>query len=124
MSIDELWTTFTKIQPNFVASYVAYHYYRAHGWVPRTDIKLGVDWVIYELGPEYSHASFGVLVAAVDAETLDELELNGTEMRPLKDEQMRRLTWQRSAHTHRVMRGVAKVRSTIRVSHFHLLCRL
>lgn len=43
-------------------SYVGYHHYRSLGWVVRSGIKFGVDYLLYNRGPAFSHAEFSVLV--------------------------------------------------------------
>ncbi|ETE56862.1 tRNA-splicing endonuclease subunit Sen2, partial [Ophiophagus hannah] len=51
LSILKLWELFSKAQPNFKATYMAYHYFRSKGWVPKVGLKYGTDFysVIAEL---------------------------------------------------------------------------
>lgn len=46
----------------FLLSYVVYHHFRSLGWVVRSGIKFGVDWLLYNRGPVFSHAEFAVLI--------------------------------------------------------------
>jgi tRNA-splicing endonuclease subunit Sen2 len=46
----------------FMLSYVGYHHYRSLGWVVRSGIKFGVDYLLYNRGPAFSHAEFSVVV--------------------------------------------------------------
>ncbi|KAI5285026.1 hypothetical protein KEM52_002629, partial [Ascosphaera acerosa] len=46
----------------FLTSYVAYHHFRALGWVVRSGVKFGADYVLYNRGPVFSHAEFAVVV--------------------------------------------------------------
>lgn len=46
----------------FLVRYAVYHHLRSLGWVVRTGLKFGVDWLLYLRGPVFSHAEFGVLV--------------------------------------------------------------
>ena len=46
----------------FMLSYVAYHHFRSLGWVVRAGTKFGVDFLLYNRGPVFSHAEFGVMV--------------------------------------------------------------
>ena len=62
LSLARAWTLFRAAQPNFVARYVAFHYFRARGWVPKSGIKFGVDYVVYRYGPRFHHSEFGVLL--------------------------------------------------------------
>lgn len=46
----------------FLLSYAAYHHYRSMGWVVRSGIKFGVDYLLYNRGPAFNHAEFAVVV--------------------------------------------------------------
>ncbi|KAI1812787.1 hypothetical protein GGS20DRAFT_556392 [Poronia punctata] len=52
------------MQPDdpFLVQYAVYHHFRSLGWVPRSGIKFGVDWLLYIGGPVFSHAEFAVIV--------------------------------------------------------------
>ncbi|OAA72383.1 Taurine catabolism dioxygenase TauD/TfdA [Cordyceps fumosorosea ARSEF 2679] len=52
------------LQPddNFLVHYVVYHHFRSLGWVPRAGIKFGVDWLLYNRGPVFDHAEFGLII--------------------------------------------------------------
>ncbi|KAI1452879.1 hypothetical protein F4805DRAFT_445877 [Annulohypoxylon moriforme] len=54
----------TNLQPDdpFLMHYAAYHHFRSLGWVTRPGIKFGVDWMLYNKGPVFSHAEFAVIV--------------------------------------------------------------
>lgn len=54
----ESWRLFSKSQPFFVTTYVAYHFYRSHNWCVKSGLKLGVEFVLYKKGPEYFHAQY------------------------------------------------------------------
>lgn len=62
LSIDDQWNLFQKVQPNFVAQYIAYSYYRKHGWIPKSGLKFGVDYVLYETNPDHCHANYAVII--------------------------------------------------------------
>jgi tRNA-splicing endonuclease subunit Sen2 len=49
-------------QDPFLIHYAVYHHFRSLGWVPRHGIKFGVDWLLYQRGPVFDHAEFGVVV--------------------------------------------------------------
>ena len=59
-------TPFTPALPApdtiFMLSYVAYHHFRSLGWVVRAGTKFGVDFLLYNRGPVFSHAEFGVMI--------------------------------------------------------------
>ena len=46
----------------FLSSYVVYHHFRSLGWVVRPGIKFGVDYLLYNRGPVFSHAEFAVVI--------------------------------------------------------------
>ncbi|KAI9041683.1 tRNA splicing endonuclease subunit SEN2 [Aspergillus affinis] len=54
----------TDLHPDdpFMVSYVVYHHFRSLGWVVRSGVKFGVDYILYNRGPVFSHAEFAVVV--------------------------------------------------------------
>ena len=46
----------------FIISYAAYHHFRSLGWVVRSGVKFGVDYLLYNRGPVFSHAEFAVVL--------------------------------------------------------------
>ena len=46
----------------FMISYAAYHHYRSLGWVVRSGVKFGVDYLLYNRGPAFSHAEFALVI--------------------------------------------------------------
>src|SRR5437667_12477929 len=46
----------------FMLSYVVYHHFRSLGWVVRSGVKFGVDYLLYNRGPAFSHAEFAITV--------------------------------------------------------------
>lgn len=46
----------------FLVSYVVYHHYRSLGWIVRSGVKFGVDYLLYNRGPVFSHAEFALVV--------------------------------------------------------------
>ncbi|XP_031238866.1 tRNA-splicing endonuclease subunit Sen2 isoform X2 [Mastomys coucha] len=43
LTIVKLWQAFTAVQPTFRTTYMAYHYFRSKGWVPKVGLKYGTD---------------------------------------------------------------------------------
>ncbi|XP_070594682.1 tRNA-splicing endonuclease subunit Sen2 [Erythrolamprus reginae] len=66
LSILKLWDLFSKVQPNFKATYMAYHYFRSKGWVPKVGLKYGTDLLLYRKGPPFYHASYSVIAEVVN----------------------------------------------------------
>ncbi len=46
----------------FLVRYVAYHHFRTSGWVVKSGVKFGVDFLLYKRGPSFSHAEFGIVL--------------------------------------------------------------
>lgn len=46
----------------FIISYAVYHHFRSLGWIVRSGVKFGVDYLLYNRGPVFSHAEFAVVV--------------------------------------------------------------
>ncbi|OQE19479.1 hypothetical protein PENSTE_c015G09116 [Penicillium steckii] len=46
----------------FMLSYVVYHHFRSLGWVVRSGVKFGTDYLLYNRGPVFSHAEFAVII--------------------------------------------------------------
>lgn len=46
----------------FLLNYVTYHHFRSLGWVVRPGVKFGVDYLLYNRGPVFSHAEFAILI--------------------------------------------------------------
>ncbi|XP_008103417.3 tRNA-splicing endonuclease subunit Sen2 isoform X1 [Anolis carolinensis] len=68
LSIVKLWEVFSGAQPNFKATYMAYHYFRSKGWVPKVGLKYGTDLLLYRKGPPFYHASYSVIVELVNGD--------------------------------------------------------
>ncbi|XP_059158064.1 ankyrin repeat domain-containing protein 36A-like isoform X2 [Physella acuta] len=70
LSLTQMWQQFQVLKENFVPNYVAYHYFRSKGWVPKSGLKFGCDLVLYKEGPPYFHGSYAVNIIAVTDNTL------------------------------------------------------
>lgn len=62
MTLKEEWETFCASDTEFVQKYVAYHHFRGKGWVVKSGLKYGGDFLLYKEGPPFYHASYIVLV--------------------------------------------------------------
>lgn len=51
-----------KLDDPFLLSYVVYHHFRSLGWVVREGIKFAVDYLLYERGPVFMHATFAIMI--------------------------------------------------------------
>lgn len=49
MTLKHMWITFCEMNSEFIESYVAYHYFRAKGWVVKTGHKFGGDFCKFRM---------------------------------------------------------------------------
>ncbi|KAK7074941.1 tRNA-splicing endonuclease subunit Sen2 [Halocaridina rubra] len=68
MTIDQMWNEFTRDDPKFVVRYYVYHHYRTKGWVVKSGLKFGADYVLYPVGPPFYHAQYTVMIQCVWAD--------------------------------------------------------
>ncbi|XP_068940009.1 tRNA-splicing endonuclease subunit Sen2 [Petaurus breviceps papuanus] len=66
LTILKLWEAFHLVQPTFRTTYMAYHYFRSKGWVPKVGLKYGTDFLLYRKGPPFYHASYSVFIELVN----------------------------------------------------------
>lgn len=58
------WTLFCEMtKGTFAYRYAAYYKYKTTGWLPRSGLKYGVDWVLYKTETKnHTHASFCIVL--------------------------------------------------------------
>ncbi|NWI53084.1 SEN2 endonuclease, partial [Calyptomena viridis] len=66
LTVLKLWEVFSEVKPDFRTTYMAYHYFRSRGWVPKVGLKYGTDLLLYRKGPPFYHASYSVIAELVD----------------------------------------------------------
>jgi tRNA-intron lyase len=73
LSDSDLWNLFCTFQgfDYFVSRYVCYVYYKQQGWIVKSGIKYGCDYVLYDKEIEKTHAEFCVLITQSDLSTLE-----------------------------------------------------
>ncbi|KAJ7994387.1 hypothetical protein DPEC_G00248760 [Dallia pectoralis] len=94
LSVIQVWEMFRSIQPHFETSYIAYHFFRSRGWVPKPGVKYGTDLLLYRKGPPFYHASYSVVVERVSQ------EFTGEALRPF--------SWRSLAALSRITGNVSK----------------
>lgn len=62
LSEEDLLKRFSKLNSNFLELYVAYHYMKSKNWIIKSGLKFGGDFILYQKGPQFFHASYIVLV--------------------------------------------------------------
>uniref|UniRef100_A0A0A1XDH2 tRNA-intron lyase n=1 Tax=Zeugodacus cucurbitae TaxID=28588 RepID=A0A0A1XDH2_ZEUCU len=51
-----------NVNPNFLECFGCYLYLKSKGWIIKSGIKFGGNFLIYKRGPRYNHASFIIFV--------------------------------------------------------------
>lgn len=59
---DALFRHLCMLDPRFPWRYLAYFHYRSKGWMVRSGVQFGVDYVLYLAHPSKVHSQFSVLV--------------------------------------------------------------
>lgn len=54
----------TSQSRSFPFQYASYHHFKSKGWIVRSGLLYGVDWVLYQLHPAHAHSDCGVIVVA------------------------------------------------------------
>merc|ERR1719342_2029397 len=67
-----MWNTFSAKQTTFISIYAAYHHFRSKGWVVRFSKIYGLDFVLYQDGMAFHHASYSVIVNFVEEENFSQ----------------------------------------------------
>ncbi|KAF6207577.1 hypothetical protein GE061_016024 [Apolygus lucorum] len=71
LSPEVQWELFRTAQSDFVESYVAYHHYRAKGWIVKSGLKYGGNFLLYSKGPAFFHASYIVVVESIGKPSIE-----------------------------------------------------
>lgn len=59
----KVWHQFCLRCPEFAMKFVAYSRYRAAGWLPRSGLKYGVDWVLYPASSKkHTHSPYCIVL--------------------------------------------------------------
>ncbi|XP_039435209.1 tRNA-splicing endonuclease subunit Sen2 [Culex pipiens pallens] len=53
---------FAAIKKDFIPSYAAFMYLKSRNWIIRSGLKFGGDFLLYQKGPQFFHASYIVLI--------------------------------------------------------------
>ena len=65
LDIDALWRRLQVARPDFLMLYLAYHHFRSKGWIPRTGLQYGVDFVLYQRHPALAHSDYSILIQPI-----------------------------------------------------------
>ncbi|XP_054710610.1 tRNA-splicing endonuclease subunit Sen2-like isoform X1 [Uloborus diversus] len=94
LDLTKLWNKFCNLYPeqNFPVMYTAYHHFRSKGWVVKSGLKYGVDFVLYKDGPPFYHSTYAVIVKSLKEQNYKEINTGGKQP----------LTWSALAAINRV----------------------
>lgn len=100
LDLMRLWHKCCEIHPsqNFPVMYTAYHHFRSKGWIVRSGIRYGSDFILYKDGPPFYHASYAVVVKPVKEQNLRDIPVGN---RP-------NFTWSSLAALHRICNHASK----------------
>jgi tRNA-intron lyase len=69
LGVDALWRRAQASRPDFLMLYLAYHHFRSKGWIARTGLQYGADFVLYQRHPALAHSDYSVLILPADEAT-------------------------------------------------------
>ncbi len=104
----ELWSMFCETNSRFLERYIAYRYYRQRGWVPKSGLKFGVDFLLYKDGPAVYHSSYAVIVKSLEQLDSPVVHPKQTTSAGMEGDVPVPLTWQEVISHCRVNESVAK----------------
>mmetsp|Transcript_19695 Transcript_19695/g.27722 ORF Transcript_19695/g.27722 Transcript_19695/m.27722 type:complete len:292 (+) Transcript_19695:76-951(+) len=58
----DAWKLFCKLEPSFPERYAVYHHFRSRGWIVKSGLKFGADYLLYTDSPEVVHAAYSVII--------------------------------------------------------------
>lgn len=61
LDLVQQWNHFCNERSMFPSRYVCYQHFRAKGWVLKEGLRYGVDFLLYRMGPNHSHAEYAVM---------------------------------------------------------------
>nr|XP_032518698.1 probable tRNA-splicing endonuclease subunit tsp-2 [Danaus plexippus plexippus] len=76
LNIEECWSLFCNTDKYFVSKYIVYHHFRSKGYVVKSGIKFGGDFLLYKEGPEVNHADY-IVVIKTENDTFNWISLLG-----------------------------------------------
>ncbi|KAJ1522286.1 hypothetical protein ONE63_002586 [Megalurothrips usitatus] len=69
LSCLEFWSLCVELDNRFIQRYVTYHHFRSKGWVVKSGLKFGGDFLLYKNGPSFFHASYVVRTEVIFGKT-------------------------------------------------------
>ena len=58
----EFWAHCLAVRGDFAVLYAGYTHFRSKGWIPRTGLQYGAEFVLYQKHPALAHSEYAVLV--------------------------------------------------------------
>lgn len=84
LNISDLWKRFCwlALDGRFPCKYISYHYFRSKGWIVKSGLKYGADFVLYKDGPLFYHSTYCVIVREVSSD-FNECSISWSELSSL-----------------------------------------
>ncbi|KAL0871213.1 hypothetical protein ABMA27_004984 [Loxostege sticticalis] len=76
LSTDQCWDLFLETDKKFIPKYVVYHYFRSKGYIVKSGVKFGGDYLLYKEAPGITHSGY-IVVIKDEQESLDWISLLG-----------------------------------------------
>lgn len=110
LTIRQCWSLFCELEgaEMFISRYAAFHYYRSRGWIARSGIKYGCDYVLYKRGPEQDHAQYCVRIIVQKRKSGAHAQNNAASATTTTIEQVDSISWKELQHQCRLSVTVAK----------------
>lgn len=67
LNTSEVWQRMCSARADFPLLYICYHHFRSKGWIPRTGLQYGVDFVLYQKHPALAHSDYSVTIQTTQA---------------------------------------------------------
>ncbi|XP_059086802.1 tRNA-splicing endonuclease subunit Sen2-like [Tigriopus californicus] len=62
LNLSDLWHILIDRDDHFPVLYRVYHHFRSQGWVVRSGLKFGADFLLYQDGPPFFHSTYSVRI--------------------------------------------------------------
>jgi hypothetical protein len=69
VTADEMLHEFSRKFPSFPHHYIAYFHYRSKGWIARSGLQFGSDFVLYQFHPTVLHSLLSLLIVPTAIES-------------------------------------------------------
>ena len=65
----QVFDLFAGISKPFVVNFLAYHYFRKLGWIPKSGLRFGTDFLLYSDHPSKAHSLYSIIIQGPNSRT-------------------------------------------------------